>query len=318
MNRTALLADARFGNHVNPPGEPERVERNDRALDVAARPGRDRIVRVEPRPATRDEILGAHAESHFEKVAASAGREHTRFDADTSAGPASFETAMLAAGGVLETVEAVRSGRAENGIALVRPPGHHAEADAVMGFCLFNNVAVAAAKLCANGQRVAFVDWDVHHGNGTQQIFVRDPDVLFVSLHQHPLYPGSGLASEKGEGSGAGATINVPMPAGCGDDEYLLAFDEVVLPALRRFAPDFVLVSAGFDSHRDDPLGEMFVTGAGYARMTRALMAAAETTARGRIVFVLEGGYDLDGLEEGVRAVLDALASPGPAGREAK
>jgi acetoin utilization deacetylase AcuC-like enzyme len=311
VRSTALLVDARFTAHVNGPGDPERVERIERLLRVAERPERDGIVRVAPRPALPEEILAVHAPEHYERVAASAGRPFTRFDPDTTACAASFDVARLAAGGVLEVVGTVLDGRAQNGVALVRPPGHHAESNAVMGFCLFNNVAIAAAWLRRRGvARVLIVDWDVHHGNGTQEIFWESPDVSFLSVHQHPLYPGTGLPTETGAGEGAGATLNVPLPAGCGDGEYVEVFERIVRPAADRFAPDFVLVSAGFDTHRDDPLGGMQVTGAGYRELTRILLEIADRHAGGSIVFVLEGGYDLDGLEEGVRAVLETLAAP--------
>ena len=307
MKRTALLVDARYAEHECTLGALERPERILRLLPVGEDPRREGILRIPARPATREELTAVHLESHYERVAASAGREWTRFETDTSAGPATFETARLAAGGVLAVAEAVNAGEADNGLALVRPPGHHAESNSAMGFCFFNNVAVAAAALRRSGRRVAIVDWDVHHGNGTQEIFWRDDDVLFVSVHQHPLYPGTGLADERGEGPGEGTTLNVPLAAGAGDEEYAAVFERTVLPALDRFAPDFLLVSAGFDIHGNDPLGGMRVTGAGFALLTRRLLDAAATSAGGRLVVALEGGYDLDALEEGVRAVLDAL-----------
>jgi acetoin utilization deacetylase AcuC-like enzyme len=307
MKRTALLVDARYAAHPCPPGEPEREERILRLLKIGEDPRRTDVIRVEPRPATREEIVAVHDEAHYERIAATKGRDFTRFEYDTTAGPESFETARLAAGGALAVVEAVASGAADNGLALVRPPGHHAESNRAMGFCLFNNVAIAAAALRRAGRRVAIVDWDVHHGNGTQEIFRRDPDVLFVSIHQHPLYPGTGMTDERGEGPGEGFTLNVPLPPGGDDEVYAEVLERFVRPALAEYRPDFLLVSAGFDIHHDDPLGGMLVTGAGFARLTRRLMDAAAATAGGRLVAVLEGGYDLDGLEEGARAVLDAL-----------
>jgi acetoin utilization deacetylase AcuC-like enzyme len=216
--------------------------------------------------------------------------------------------ARLAAGSLLVVCEAVLAGQVDNGFALVRPPGHHAERDRAMGFCLFNNVATAAAWLRQRGVgRIAIIDWDLHHGNGTQHLFERDPEVLYVSTHQFPFYPGTGAADEVGEGPGAGRTLNLPVPAGFGDAEYVRAFTEVITPVVRQFAPEFVLVSAGFDSDHRDPLGGMAVTPAGFAAMARSCVALAQDTARGRIAAVLEGGYDLGGIVEGVDATLAAL-----------
>jgi acetoin utilization deacetylase AcuC-like enzyme len=230
------------------------------------------------------------------------------FDADTAASAGSYEAARLAAGGLVDLCVAVRAGQVENGFAFVRPPGHHAEHARAMGFCLFNNVAVAAAALRATGiARVCIVDWDLHHGNGTQHLFEDDPAVLYVSTHQYPYYPGTGAATEVGVGAGAGRTLNLPFPAGFGDAEFARAFDEIVLPIARRFAPEFVLVSAGFDCDGRDPLGGLAVTPAGIAMMARACRRLADETAAGRIVAVLEGGYDLDAIGDGVATVLDVL-----------
>jgi acetoin utilization deacetylase AcuC-like enzyme len=311
LPRTALLADARFREHRNLPGHPERLERIDVLLELVAEAERDDVLRVEPRPASVEELGAVHSAAHVERVAASAGRELTVFDADTTAGARSYETARLAAGGVLQVIDAVVERRAADGFAFVRPPGHHAESDRAMGFCLFNNVAVGAAHLRRKhgAERVLILDWDVHHGNGTQQIFWRDGGVMFVSLHQYPLYPGTGAADERGEAAGEGATLNVPMSAGCGDAEYDAAMRELVLPAARRFAPEFVLVSAGFDAHRDDPLAGMNVTEAGFANLARAVLQLAAECCDGRLVLVLEGGYDLHALRGSAAAVLAELGA---------
>jgi acetoin utilization deacetylase AcuC-like enzyme len=315
MLRTALLADPRGLEHECLPGYPESPDRLRVLLPLAEAPGRDGIVRLEARPATREEILAVHTAAHWERIAASAGGR-TQFDLDTFAGPRTFETARLAAGAVLEALSAITGGRADNALALVRPPGHHAESARPMGFCFFNNVAVGAAWLRARGfERVAIVDWDVHHGNGTQEIFLRDGSVLFISLHQWPLYPGTGRKEECGEGEGEGTTINLPLTAVLGNEDYERLFREEVVPAVRAFRPDFVLVSAGFDTHARDPLGGMEMTGPGYAALTRQLMSVARECCGGRLAVVLEGGYDPDGLREGVEAVLHALADD-PEGKE--
>jgi acetoin utilization deacetylase AcuC-like enzyme len=266
------------------------------------------LVRLRARPATADEIARVHDPHHVERVASTAGRPRTVFDPDTAASAQSFAAASLASGAVLELCDAVCAGAVDNGFALVRPPGHHAERERAMGFCFFNNVAVAAAALRAQGmQRIAIVDWDLHHGNGTQHLFEDDPHVLYVSTHQYPFYPGTGAATEVGRGAGAGYTLNVPCPAGFGDAELARAFDEAIVPVLRQFAPDFVLVSAGFDCDYRDPLGGLELTPAGVAMMARACRTVADETAGGRIVAVLEGGYDLDAISDGVAAVLDVM-----------
>jgi acetoin utilization deacetylase AcuC-like enzyme len=252
------------------------------------------LERFEPelgRPATRDDLLRAHTPEHVERLAAI--RELTYFDADTPASATSFEAALLAAG---TTIAAVESG----GFALVRPPGHHAPADRAMGFCLVNNVAVAArwAQAEIGLERVAIVDWDVHHGNGTQDIFWDDPTVLFVSLHQWPFYPGTGGPDEQNE-----TTLNVPLDAGAGDEQYLNAFDALVEPAVSRFEPDLLLVSAGFDAHADDPLAWMMVTDDGFRELARRAAGLAP-----RMAAVLEGGYNLATLGDLVEAALDGFS----------
>ena len=302
-------------------GHPERADRLRILLDhVDDTRG---LVRLPARPATPDELALVHTGAHVERVASTAGRPRAVFDADTVASAGSYEAARLAAGSLLVCCEAILAGEVRNGFALVRPPGHHAERERAMGFCFFNNVAVAAAFLRTRGiRRVAIIDWDVHHGNGTQHLFETDPDVLYVSTHQYPYSPGTGAAEEVGQGAGAGRTLNLPFPAGFGDAEYVQAFHEVVLPVCRQFAPEFVLVSAGFDCDHRDPLAAMEVTPAGFAAMARACTQLAGERAGGRIAAVLEGGYDLRALVEGVDAVLTAMQGPGdvspPVGGEAR
>jgi len=309
MLRTGIVIDPRYEAHDPGPGHPERPARLAAlraALDGCSRRG---LIRIEPRSASAEDLALVHDPGYLGEVAASAHHERFAFDADTWVSAASYETARLAAGGVLALADAVMAGEVDNGLACVRPPGHHAEADRAMGFCLFNNVAVAARHLQRRHhvERVMIVDWDVHHGNGTQHLFDDDPTVLYLSLHQYPFYPGTGSLHEAGRGRGLGATVNLPLPAGCGDAEYLHLFESVVAPVCRRFAPQFVLVSAGFDAHLRDPLGGMRMTDDGYAAICRVLLRAAIEVAGGRCVAVLEGGYDLTALAASVLRVVDEL-----------
>lgn len=304
---TGIVVDARYMAHDTGPGHPERAERIGALLPaVEERPD---LVRVPPRAATGDDVVLVHDEGHFERVARTAGRAHDAFDADTPVSAASFDTACLAAGGVLALLDEVMAGHLRNGFALVRPPGHHAERERAMGFCLFNNVAIGAAHLRARHglERVMVVDWDVHHGNGTQHRFAREPGVLFVSTHRWPFYPGTGALDERGAGDGAGFTVNLPFPGGFGDAEYAEAFHAVVEPLALEYEPQLILVSAGFDPHHRDPLGGMAVTERGFAGMAQALVAAADRVCDGRLVAVLEGGYDLRATRDSVAAVLDVL-----------
>jgi acetoin utilization deacetylase AcuC-like enzyme len=252
-----------------------------------------------------------HTREHFDRVAEASQRAPAQLDPDTYVSAESFEVAMLAAGGTTELALRVARGELDSGLAAVRPPGHHAESDRAMGFCLFNNVAIAARALQNEESvgRIMILDWDVHHGNGTQHYFESDPSVLYASTHQFPFYPGTGAVAEIGVGRGEGSTFNVPLPAGCGDREYIGVMQRLIAPAAQSFRPEMILISCGFDAHRDDPLAAMNVTREGYQAMSAIARALADDLCGGRIVFVLEGGYAASGLEDGVNAVLDVITS---------
>ncbi|MBY0279865.1 histone deacetylase [Candidatus Binatia bacterium] len=307
--RTAIVVDPRYRAHDTGEGHPERPERLlsvERTLhDWRGAP----LEQVPARLADEDEIRLAHSADLYAKIARTQHATRSHIDADTATCDRSFETALLAAGGLLELGDAVATGAYRNGFAFVRPPGHHATSGQAMGFCLFNNVAIAARHLQRKHgyRRIAIIDWDLHHGNGTEAIFYDDPSVLYVSLHQYPFYPGTGAVTDTGRGDGLGFNVNVPFSAGVGDEGYALALEEIIAPVLRQFAPEFLLVSAGFDCHWRDPLGGMQVTEKGFVAMSRILLQVAEDVADGRLVAVLEGGYDLDAIRGSTEAVLDEL-----------
>ena len=304
-----IVRDPRYRDHAAPAGHPERPERLD-AVEAALDARRGEWSALPPRSATPDELLAIHDRSHVEGLQRVAGRSGN-LDADTYVSPASIEVAELAAGGCIDLALRIATGQVARGFAAVRPPGHHAEGDRAMGFCLFNNAALAARAVQreAGVERVLLLDWDVHHGNGSQHSFESDPSVLYLSTHQYPFYPGTGSAAEQGVGRGEGATLNLPMPAGCGDPEYIGLFQRVVVPAARFFRPDFCIVSCGFDAHADDPLASMQLT-RGRLRRPRAPACASSPTSwpGAACSSCSEGGYSLLGLREGTDAVLDAAA----------
>ncbi len=311
MGRTGFVYHPQYLEHDMGAGHPESPDRLRAIMRRLEHTGvLSRLVRINPAPASDEWITQVHAASYVETLkrrTPTSGR--VSLDADTSMSAGSLAAAYLAAGGALAAADAIVAGSVEHAFCALRPPGHHAERDRAMGFCLFNNVAIAARYLQRRHAiaRVLIVDWDVHHGNGTQHTFNNDPTVLFFSTHQYPYYPGTGRATETGEGHGAGATINVPMDAGEGDDTYREVFQKVLMPAADAFQPDFVIVSAGFDAHKDDPLAGMGVTEEGYADLTRMVLSIARRHCRGRLLSCLEGGYHLQALSASVERHLLTL-----------
>ena len=298
--------------HDNGPGHPERP---DRLLAIRRRLAErgllDRLLLLQPDEAPLDSLALVHDRAYIEAIRRACERAPVRLDPDTGVSPGSWRAALLSAGGALMACDAVLAGKARSAFVCTRPPGHHAEAGRAMGFCLFNNIAVAARHLQrAHGLgRILIVDWDVHHGNGTQHMFESDPTVFYFSTHQFPFYPGTGSARETGSGRGAGFTLNYPMPAGSGDAEYIEVFQSVLCPEIDRVQPEAILISAGFDAHRDDPLAGMSLTEKGYAALTSILREAAGRHCDGRIISLLEGGYDLQALAASVEAHLLALGA---------
>ncbi len=304
MRRTGYVYDARYLRHDPGTWHPERpdrlkaIQRNLQESGVL-----ELLVPIVPYEAPLSWVERLHAPDYIRRFKAACERGAQIFDVpDCGICAESYDIALLAAGGVLAAVDAVMAGVVDNAFCAVRPPGHHAEHARAMGFCFFNNVALAAVYLLENFglERVAIVDWDVHHGNGTQHLFEADPRVFYISLHEDPqyCYPGTGYSRERGKGPGEGFTLNLPFPPRSGDGEYLEALKTEVLPRLREFAPQFSLISAGFDAHQDDPLAHMKLTRSGYREMGRLLLDFAGETAGGRVITVLEGGYNLEVLEE--------------------
>lgn len=306
---TLLVSHPVFLDHQTPSGHPERSDRIRVINDKLKGHRFEALLRDEAPEADQVMLERCHPPAYIQAIKESCPASGiARLDADTWLSPGSWEAMLRGAGAATHAVDQVMSGRAQNAFAAIRPPGHHAEQQTAMGFCFFNNAAIAArhAQAVHGIARVAIIDWDVHHGNGTQDIFWSDPSVLYVSTHEMPLYPGTGAADETGA---FGTILNVPMQAGDGSEAFRAAFDDVVLPRLHEFRPDFLIISAGFDAHRDDPLGNLQLDEADFAWATRQLMALADVHAQGRIVSVLEGGYDLQGLALSVAAHVEALMS---------
>ena len=311
MARTGFVYHADYLQHDMGPGHPESPQRLRAILARLEETGLlPSLVRIDPRLATDDWVTQVHTNSYVKALRTRAPHQgYVSLDPDTSMSPGSLNAAYLAAGGVLTAIDAIMDKRVDNAFCAVRPPGHHAEADHAMGFCLINNVAVAARYFQKRYglERIAIVDWDVHHGNGTQHTFYKDPSVFFFSTHQYPYYPGTGAVDERGEGKGEGFTLNVPLPAGMGDQEYLEIFNHILRPALTAYKPDAIIISAGFDAHRDDPLAGMNLTDEGYKALTTVVQEIASEHAGGRILSCLEGGYSLAALAASVEGHLRML-----------
>ena len=319
---TGLLYDPIFLEHITPENHPERPERLQRAMNVLETLNwleRDGLLLLEPRAASEDELAAVHERGYIHEVEeaarkaaevqASGGRNTQRFATDTYVSAKSYEAAIKAAGAPLTAIDAIMKGEIDNAYCLVRPPGHHAVAEAAMGFCLFNNVAVAARYAIDHYglERVMIIDFDVHHGNGTQEIFYDEPRVLYFSTHQAPFYPGTGQSDERGAGAAEGTTINVPLPASTGYETFEPIFRQVMAPAADRFDPQLILVSAGFDAHWDDPLGQLNLSTAGFAQLMKVIIEEAQFLCNGRLVLVQEGGYSLDAMAACVATCINLL-----------
>jgi len=300
-----------YGNPVQPDTHAENPETKRRLRNLLEVAGLTRQLHtIDPREATEEEILRFHTPEHLARLKALSDGIGGDAGVFTPMGRGSYEIALLSAGGVLAALEAVLEGEVDNAYALVRPPGHHALADEGMGFCLFGNAALGGFHAFEKYglERIAIVDWDVHHGNGTQHSFEEDDSIFYFSTHQYPFYPGTGSFEEAGKGKGKGFTLNVPLSTGYGDGEYLEIFEQILKPAALKFKPELILVSAGFDIYMDDPLGGMRVTPEGFAGLTRSMLDISSQCCDGKLVLTLEGGYNLQGLRDSVKEVLKEMA----------
>ena len=309
MRKTGIVRENRFMEHVMGAGHPECPERLEAIYQMLDQDMKDVLINIPVREALESELLYVHIPRYIEQIAATDGVESTYLDPDTQTSAGSYKAALLAAGGLCEAVRMVNAGELDNAFALVRPPGHHAEKSRAMGFCLFNNVAIAAmyARKDLGLDRILIVDWDVHHGNSTQHSFESDDSILYFSSHQYPHYPGTGSYGEIGINDGKGYTVNVPLPTGYADGDFVSIYNKVLKPVTLEYKPDFILVSAGFDIYYRDPLSSMNVTPAGFAGLTRTIMNLADECCDGKMVITLEGGYHINGQMDSVKAVLQEL-----------
>ena len=310
MRRVGLICDNVYQEHITSdyhPEHPNRLAAINAVLDTEEM--RNRFTLLQPREATGEEIQRVHTGSYFQRIESTSNCGHMQLDPDTHLSSETYRVAKLAAGGLCLLIDKLFSGEIHNGFALIRPPGHHAEQDRGMGFCIYNNVAVAARYAQEKGlaEKVLIIDWDLHHGNGTQHTFESDASVLYFSTHQFPFYPGTGRGEEIGIGDGTGYTVNIPLPGGQDEGDFVYIYREILHPIADQFKPDLILVSAGFDIYRQDPLGSMGVTETGFSDMTRILMKVADAHCQGRILFTLEGGYHIQGQAQGVKNVLNTL-----------
>ncbi len=311
MGKTGIVKDSMYLNHKTGPGHPESQHRLEVIYDMLQTPDMQGCFEdISAEKAELEDLTRIHTLEYVDQVASTAGKTFSSLDPDTATSADSYDAALLAAGGLCRGISMVANGELNNAFALVRPPGHHAEAIRGMGFCLFNNVAIGAryAQKNLGLNRILIIDWDLHHGNGTQHSFETDPSILYFSTHQYPYYPGTGSYDEAGRGPGEGFTVNVPLSRGYGDGEYTAIFESFLNPIALDFKPDMILVSAGFDIHENDPLGGMGVTPEGFAALTRSIMKMADKCCDGKLVMTLEGGYDLDGLRDSVKKVLLEMA----------
>ena len=309
MSKTGVVTDPLYIKHDPGMGHPESPDRLRAIYSLIEKEGiLKKCAAVMPRPATEEEICRVHAPEYYKRITECDGRS-VMLDPDTATSPDSFKAAELAAGGCLKLTEQVVGAGVDRGYALIRPPGHHAERGRAMGFCLFNNVAIAAEHALSKlgCKKVLIIDWDLHHGNGTMHSFYDRKDVLYFSTHQYPYYPGTGALQDVGAGDGEGFTVNVPLGHGMGDVEFRGIFRQILAPVTEQYAPDLILVSTGFDTYHADPLGGMKMTAEGYGMLTAELMVMAAGSAKGRLVMMLEGGYHLDGLSQGVGFCLKAM-----------
>lgn len=309
MRKVGLVIDELFVKHINSFDHPESPDRVYVINDMLNETGLiNHLTFLEPRDAKKEDITRVHTEKYFQIIEKTKGKEKVFLDQDTSTNAFSFDSAMRASGGVLQSIDKIIKNDIDTSFCIERPPGHHAEPDRSMGFCLFNHAAVGAGYLRSKGfERILIIDWDVHHGNGTQHIFESSKEVLFFSTHQFPFYPGTGSLEELGIDDGAGYTVNVPIEIGMGDSEYIKIFNELLIPITSQFNPQFIIVSAGFDSFIEDPLGGMNVSTEGFSKLTEIVINLSNQCCEGNLLLILEGGYNLQGLADCTQKVFDTL-----------